>query len=84
MKRLIAASLMTIALSAFADPSDRVAGESLDSGLGVLSASYTGEEFMKFSADHVAGEKQDSGLGNISKEELRRIVAAYESAAASR
>ena len=39
---------------------------------------------MKLSPSYVAGEKQDSGLGNLSKEEMRRIVSAYEAAAAQR
>lgn len=84
MKKLIAASLtaaVVCASSAIAETSDRVPGESLDSGLGALASSYTGEEFMKFSADHVPGEKQDSGLGSISSEELHRIVSTYENAA---
>lgn len=40
-----------------------VPGESLDSGLGELSSSYTGREYVK---THVYGEKLDSGLGMLS------------------
>ena len=40
-----------------------VAGESLDSGLGELSASYDGSEYI-----HVAGEKLDSGLGELASD----------------
>src|SRR6266516_4092896 len=46
------------------DNSFQVLGESLDSGLGDLSPSYTGAEFQKIY--RVAGEKQDSGLGDLS------------------
>jgi hypothetical protein len=84
MKKLIAVAALGLASSAFAGSSDRVVGESLDSGLGALPATYTAKEFMNLPADYVAGEKQDSGLGSVSKEELRRIVAAYEAAAQSR
>ncbi len=42
----------------------QVLGESLDSGLGDLSPSYTAAEFQK--SYHVAGEKRDSGLGDLS------------------
>jgi hypothetical protein len=81
MKKLIAvrvAAAMMFASGAFAGTSDRVVGESLDSGLGALPSTYTGREFMKVRADYETGEKQDSGLGDISKEELQRIVATYE------
>lgn len=44
---------------------DRVAGESLDSGLGELSASYTGAEFNM--PGWVRGESMDSGLGELDK-----------------
>jgi hypothetical protein len=43
----------------------RVPGESIDSGLGNLSPSYSAEEFR---AVRVAGEKLDSGLGDLSPE----------------
>jgi len=87
VKKLIA-TVLTVAAAlctpaAFGDET-RVLGESLDSGLGVLPATYTGKEFMKLSPSHVAGEKQDSGLGSLSREELRRIVSAYEAAPAQR
>lgn len=87
MKRLIATVLtVAAALSTTAVFGDetRLLGESLDSGLGALPANYTGREFMKFSAGYVAGEKQDSGLGSVSREELHRIVSAYEAATAQR
>jgi hypothetical protein len=81
MKKLIAASLATFAMlgasGALGSESDRVVGESLDSGLGSLPATYTGAEFMKWHTGHIAGEKLDSGLGNVTDEELRRIVAKY-------
>lgn len=44
---------------------DRVAGESLDSGLGELSASYTAAEFN--TPGWVLGESMDSGLGELDK-----------------
>ena len=81
MKKLIAASLTTVAMlgasAALASESDQVIGESLDSGLGSLPATYTGAEFMKWHVGHIAGEKLDSGLGNVTEEELRRIIAKY-------
>jgi hypothetical protein len=87
MKKIIATVLtVAAALSASAASGEgmRVAGESLDSGLGFLPATYNGLEFQRFSPGHVAGEKQDSGLGSVSNEELRRVVAAYEAAIAQR
>src|SRR6266850_939243 len=45
------------------DNSFQVLGESLDSGLGDLSPSYTAAEFQR--GHQVAGEKQDSGLGDL-------------------
>ena len=44
----------------FMDNSFQVLGESLDSGLGDLSPSYTAAEFQRY---RVAGESLDSGLG---------------------
>src|SRR5256885_6407822 len=44
------------------DNSFQVLGESLDSGLGDLSPSYTAAEFQRY---RVAGESQDSGLGDL-------------------
>ena len=83
MKKLIAASLsvaaMLCASASIAKESDRVLGESLDSGLGALPATYTGEEFLKLPAGHVAGEKLDSGLDRVTQEDVQRIVAAYQS-----
>lgn len=86
MKKLIAMVLTaaTLSVPAAFGSETRVAGESLDSGLGTLPASYTGKEFMRFSAGHVSGEKQDSGLGSVSQDELRRVVTAYEAAIAQR
>ena len=52
------------ALSSALAQSTRVPGEKLDSGLGKLSASYTGKEFMP--KGHVLGESLDSGLGQLS------------------
>jgi hypothetical protein len=49
--------------SDFMDNSFQVLGESLDSGLGDLSPSYTAAEFQR--GYQVAGEKQDSGLGDL-------------------
>ena len=45
------------------DNSFQVLGESLDSGLGDLSPSYTAAEFQR--GYQLAGEKQDSGLGAL-------------------
>ena len=42
----------------------QVLGEKQDSGLGDLSPSYTGAEFLH--TQRVAGEKRDSGLGELS------------------
>src|SRR5258708_37895920 len=50
--------------SDFTDNSFQVLGESLDSGLGDLSPSYTGAEFQR--GYRVAGESLDSGLGGLS------------------
>ena len=44
------------------DNSFQVLGESLDSGLGDLSPSYTAAEFQRY---RVAGESLDSGLGDL-------------------
>ncbi len=41
----------------------QVLGESIDSGLGDLSPSYTAAEFQRY---RVAGESLDSGLGDLS------------------
>ena len=83
MKKLIAASLAMVvvlcASAAVAKESDRVLGESLDSGLGALAATYTGAEFLKLPASHVAGEKLDNGLDRVTQEELQRIISAYQS-----
>lgn len=44
--------------------STRVAGESLDSGLGDLPSTYTAAEFQRPEMV-VAGAKQDNGLGDL-------------------
>jgi hypothetical protein len=56
---------MVAAMSALAAcaADTRVPGESLDSGLGELSADYTGWEFMP--AGSLRGESLDSGLGEL-------------------
>ena len=64
---MIATLLSPAAFSAdrasdFMDNSFQVLGESLDSGLGDLSPSYTAAEFQRY---RVAGEKRDSGLGAL-------------------
>jgi hypothetical protein len=82
VKKLIAATLsvaaMLCASASVAKESDRVLGESLDSGLGALPATYTGAEFLKLPAGHVAGEKLDNGLDRVTQEELQRIISAYQ------
>src|SRR5262245_4016948 len=56
---------MVVAMSALAAcaADNKVAGESLDSGLGDLKADYTGWEFMP--AGRVRGESLDSGVGEL-------------------
>jgi len=71
-KTLTLASMIAILLSPaafsadrasdFMDNSFQVLGESLDSGLGDLSPSYTAAEFQRY---RVAGESLDSGLGHL-------------------
>ncbi len=62
------------------DNSFQVLGESLDSGLGDLSPSYTAAEFQRY---RVAGESLDSGLGDLSPRytatEFQRVRVAGES-----
>ena len=62
------------------DNSFQVLGESLDSGLGDLSPSYTAAEFQRY---RVAGESLDSGLGDLSPSytaaEFQRFRVAGES-----
>jgi hypothetical protein len=64
----------------FMDNSFQVLGESLDSGLGDLSPSYTAAEFQRV---RVAGESLDSGLGDLSPSytaaEFQRVRVAGES-----
>jgi len=66
MKKLKVMAAVAVAVTIFganAIGGDRVAGESLDSGLGELSASYTGAEFNL--QGWVRGESMDSGLGEL-------------------
>ncbi|HTG95895.1 MAG TPA: hypothetical protein VL982_00465 [Burkholderiales bacterium] len=63
MMAAVAAAVAIFGANAIGD--DRVAGESLDSGLGELSASYTGAEFNM--PGWVRGESMDSGLGELDK-----------------
>jgi len=64
-KVLRAASMVAMLISPGAFGANSVLGEKLDSGLGQLSASYTGAEFMK-GEYRVLGESLDSGLGQLS------------------
>ena len=60
----VAAALMIPAAIGQGSSADgRVLGESLDSGLGNLPATYKAAEFMP--AGWVRGESMDSGLGNL-------------------
>ena len=63
MMAAVAAAVAIFGANAIGD--DRVAGESLDNGLGELSASYTGAEFNVQGWVH--GESMDSGLGELDK-----------------
>jgi hypothetical protein len=68
MKKLKVMAAVAAAVAIFganAIGGDRVAGESLDNGLGELSASYTGAEFNV--QGWVRGESMDSGLGELDK-----------------
>jgi hypothetical protein len=60
--KMIAMVAAMSALTACA-PDTRIVDESLDSGLGQLSADYTAWEFMP--AGRVRGESLDSGLGEL-------------------
>ena len=57
----VAAAVAIFGANAIGD--DRVVGESLDNGLGELSASYSGAEFNM--QGWVRGESMDSGLGEL-------------------
>jgi len=59
----VAAAVAIFGANAIGD--DRMVGESLDNGLGELSASYTGAEFNM--PGWVRGESMDSGLGELDK-----------------
>ena len=68
MKKLKVMAVVAAAVAIFganAIGEDRMAGESLDNGLGELSASYTGAEFNM--PGWVRGESMDSGLGELDK-----------------
>ena len=60
---LFSPAVFSAAASDAMDNPFQVLGESLDSGLGDLSPSYTAAEFQRV---RVAGEKRDSGLGDLS------------------
>ncbi len=59
---LFSPAVFSAAASEAMDNPFQVLGESLDSGLGDLSPSYTAAEFQRY---RVAGEKRDSGLGAL-------------------
>jgi len=63
MMAAVAAAAAIFGANAFGG--DQVTGESLDNGLGELSASYTGAEFN--TPGWVRGESMDSGLGELDK-----------------
>ena len=65
MKRinLLAALILGLSFGPAAAADQRVLGESLDSGLGELPASYTAAEYNR--PDWVRGESLDSGLGEL-------------------
>ena len=65
LKMMAAVAAAVAIFGANAIGEDRVAGESLDNGLGELSASYTGAEFNV--QGWVRGESMDSGLGELDK-----------------
>ena len=57
MMAAVAAAVAIFGANAIGD--DRVAGESLDSGLGELSASYTGAEYMPATAELAVGNVEE-------------------------
>ena len=65
LKMMAAVAAAVAIFGANAIGEDRMAGESLDNGLGELSASYTGAEFNM--PGWVRGESMDSGLGELDK-----------------
>jgi len=67
LKTIVLVAAMSILPAACASDT-RVLGESLDSGLGELSANYTAWEFMP--AGRLLGESLDSGLGRLSREDM--------------
>jgi hypothetical protein len=56
--------VLAVSFGPAAAADNRVLGESLDSGLGALSATYTAAEYN--TAGWVRGESMDSGLGELS------------------
>ena len=60
---LLAALILGLSFGPAAAADQRVPGESLDSGLGKLPASYTAAEFNR--PGWVAGESIDTGLGEL-------------------
>lgn len=60
---LLAAAILAMPFGAAAAADQRLPGESLDSGLGNLPASYAAAEYNR--PGWVAGETMDSGLGEL-------------------
>jgi hypothetical protein len=60
---LLAALILGLSFGPAAAADQRVRGESLDSGLGQLPASYTAAEYNR--PGWVAGESIDTGLGEL-------------------
>jgi len=60
---LLAALILGLSFGPAAAADQRVPGESLDSGLGKLPASYTAAEYNR--PGWVAGESIDTGLGEL-------------------
>jgi len=73
LKTIVLVAAMSILPAACASDT-RVLGESLDSGLGELSASYTAWEFMP--AGSLLGESLDSGLGRLNREDMEMYTRA--------
>ena len=60
---LMTAMVAALLIPAAAAADERILGESLDSGLGALPATYDAQEYMP--AGWVRGESMDSGLGEL-------------------
>jgi len=73
LKMIVLVAAMSILPAACASDT-RVLGESLDSGLGELSANYTAWEFMP--AGRLLGESLDSGLGQLTREDVQMYMRA--------